>query len=247
MRQRANAASRYTAGGCATATRFADVEPGLKAVDGSDLWRCPVRASRRVGMCTSRTPSAPGRSRSINPCGKAIEPAFRSWLRPCAEAIASGPVVEDVRKRRTHPSGRASGCPRRVKAEPTVRGKKPKRWSQRKKKTVARAVALDHKGSSGESSGDGNARRSERRVGGERLLRRLEAALNGLPARIVGAGATPGRRGRACESTLAAMPHQALGAGGRSRHGHSGPSGTGRPGRLAARRCNRAGCAFAAL
>ena len=36
MGHRANAASRYTAGGCATATRFADVEPGLKAVDGSD-------------------------------------------------------------------------------------------------------------------------------------------------------------------------------------------------------------------
>ena len=36
MGHRANAASRYAAGGCATATRFADVEPGLKAVDGSD-------------------------------------------------------------------------------------------------------------------------------------------------------------------------------------------------------------------
>ena len=84
------------------------------------------------------------------------------------------------------------------------------------------------------------------RANGERLLRRLLAALNGLPARIVGAGATPGRRGRGCENTLAAMPHQALGAGGRSRHGRSGPFGTGRQGRLAARRCNRAGCAFAA-
>ena len=31
---------------------------------------------------------------------------------------------------------------------------------------------------------------------GTGLLRRRQAALNGLPARIVGAGATPGRRGR---------------------------------------------------
>ena len=40
-----------------------------------------------------------------------------------------------------------------------------------------------------------------------------KAALNGLPARISGAGATPGRRGRGCENTLAAMPHRALGEG----------------------------------
>ena len=36
------------------------------------VFRCPVRASRRVGMCTSRTPSAPGRSPSTSPCRKAI-------------------------------------------------------------------------------------------------------------------------------------------------------------------------------
>lgn len=61
---------------------------------------------------------------------------------------------------------------------------------------------------------------------GERVVRRREAALNGLPARIVGAGATPGRRAASCENTLAAMPHQALWAGGRSRHGPSGPCAT---------------------
>jgi len=74
---------------------------------------------------------------------------------------------------------------------------KPKRWSQRNRRGEGAARSLlDREGSSGESRGDGDARRSDRRVDGERLLRRLEAALNGLPARIVGAGATPGRRGR---------------------------------------------------
>jgi hypothetical protein len=41
----------------------------------------------------------------------------------------------------------------------------------------------------------GDARCSDRRVDGERLLRRLEAALNGLPARIAGAGAAPWKAG----------------------------------------------------
>ena len=82
-----------------------------------------------------------------------------------------------------------------------------------------RPSALDHNGSFAEPSGNGDARRSDRRVGGERLLRRLEAVLNGLPARIFDAGATPGRRAANCENKLAAMPHQALGAGGRSSHG----------------------------
>ena len=95
-----------------------------------------------------------------------------------------------------------------------------------------RLGASDHEG-----SGDGDARRSDGRVDGERWVRRLEAALNGLPARIAGAGATPGRRAASCENTLAAMPHQALWAGGRSSHGPSlycaaGPWATG-----ATRRC----------
>ena len=62
-----------------------------------------------------------------------------------------------------------------------------------------------------------------------------------LPAWDRWPGATPGRQGRGCENTLAAMPHQALGAGGRSGHGHSGPFGTGRPSRLAARGWKRGG------
>ena len=40
-----------------------------------------------------------------------------------------------------------------------------------------------------------------------------------LPAWDCWAGATPGRQGRGCENTLDPMPHQALGAGGRSSHG----------------------------
>ena len=68
-----------------------------------------------------------------------------------------------------------------------------------------------------------------------------------LPAWDCWPGATPGRQGRGCEYTLAAMPHQALGAAGRSRHGHSGPFGNGRPGRLAARRCKRGGIRITAV
>ena len=125
--------------------------------------------------------------------------------------------------------------PHRDLSEPGCSGTKPKRWRQRKQGRMGRPVALDHEGSSGESSSNGDARRSDRRLDGERLLRRFEAALNSLPARIVGAGATPGRRAASCENTLAAMPHQALWAGGRYRHGRCGPSGNGRPGREAAR------------
>ena len=47
-------------------------------------------------MYTSRTPSPEDRSRPSVPCGKAIEPAFRARLRPCAEVVASGPIVEGV-------------------------------------------------------------------------------------------------------------------------------------------------------
>ena len=41
-------------------------------------------------------------------------------------------------------------------------------------------------------------------------------------------GATPGRRGRVCENTLGPVPHQALRAGGRSRHGRCRQCGTDR-------------------
>ena len=54
---------------------------------------------------------------------------------------------------------------------------------------TGRPVASDHKRSSANRRGRGDARRSERRVDGECLLRRLEAALNGLPARIAPATA----------------------------------------------------------
>ena len=48
-------------------------------------------------------------------------------------------------------------------------------WAVRSRQTSkARPASL---------SGDGCARRSDWRVDGERLLRRIEAALNGLPAR----------------------------------------------------------------
>ncbi len=58
-----------------------------------------------------------------------------------------------------------------------------------------------------------------------------------FPHGIIGPGATPGRQGRGCENTLGAMPHQALRAGGRSRHDRCRPCGAGRPGGVGARHC----------
>ena len=116
---------------------------------------------------------------------------------------------------------------RHVGAAPVVRGRNRNIGVNVTHGRTDRPVALDHKGSSGESSRNCDARRSDRRVTGERLLRRLEATLNGLPARIADAGATPGRRPASCENTLGAMPHQALWAGGCSRLGRCGPSGNG--------------------
>ena len=87
------------------------------------------------------------------------------------------------------------------------------------KRQKGRPVASDHEGSSGESRGNGDARRSDRWVDGDRLLRRLEAALDPFPEgslvleRPVEAG------GRGCENTLVPTPHRALGEAGRSSHG----------------------------
>ena len=58
---------------------------------------------------------------------------------------------------------------------------------------------------------------------------------DGLPAGTDGEGATPGGQGRGVNSHLAPNPYGALGEGGRSRHGLSGPSGNRRTGREAAR------------
>ena len=83
--------------------------------------------------------------------------------------------------------------------------------------TARRILARSHRGSA--------RRQSDEPAVGERVLGRLEEALYRLPARIAGSGATPGRQGRGCENTLGAMPHQALGEGGRSRHGRCGRGG----------------------
>jgi len=80
-----------------------------------------------------------------------------------------------------------------------------------------------------------------------RSIRPAPAARRAFPQGISGSGATPGRQGRGCESTLVAKPHQALGAGGRSRHGPCGPSSNGRTGRGAAGRCATVRYALAAV
>lgn len=112
---------------------------------------------------------------------------------------------------------------------------------------VDRTVAVAPPVSSGEPRRRQDDRRSDGRADCERLMRRLEAALNSLPARIFNAGAIPGRRASSCENKLAAVPHQALWAGSHSRDGPSGPFDIGRPDRLAARSCKRASCASAVL
>ena len=92
------------------------------------VFRCPVRASRRVGMCTSRTPSAPGRSRSINPCGKAIQRPRRWWarrfgdhrLRPPARGRRPRPPLS----RGTLPSGGWTGPPRGVDLAKRLEGRR---------------------------------------------------------------------------------------------------------------------------
>ena len=65
------------------------------------VFRCPVRASRRVGMCTSRTPSAPGRSRPISPCRKATasSDSFVPVLFGDAERPDGQPVGDRVLRR----------------------------------------------------------------------------------------------------------------------------------------------------
>ncbi len=89
--------------------------PALNTVDkwwGVPLFRCPVRASRRVGMCTSRTPS-PG----VAPVhqSRAGRPSSPRSAVGCVRAPKQSPPAGRgrLRTRRTRPSGRASGCPRR--------------------------------------------------------------------------------------------------------------------------------------
>ena len=85
----------------------------------------------------------------------------------------------------------------------------------------------------------GDARLPDGRPVGERVIRRLDAALK-PPSRvgIDGSGATPRDGGRGVKTHLRPSPHQALGLGGRSHLRLSGPSGHGRPGRGGVRRAN---------
>ena len=90
----------------------------------------------------------------------------------------------------------------------------------------------------------GDARLPDGRPVGERVIRRLEAALK-PPSRvgIDGSGATPRDGGRGVKTHLRPSPHQALGLGGRSHLRLSGPSGHGRPGRGGVRHCRLGGYA----
>ena len=88
----------------------------------------------------------------------------------------------------------------------------------------------------------GDARLPDGRPVGERVIRRLEAALK-PPSRvgIDGSGATPRDGGRGVKTHLRPNPYQALGLGGRSHHGRCRPYSAGWPGRGSARRCRASG------
>ena len=61
----------WRACGCATDNGArVPIRASWKWTGATPLFRCPVRASRRVGMCTSRTPSSGGRSRPSVPAGR---------------------------------------------------------------------------------------------------------------------------------------------------------------------------------
>ena len=88
----------------------------------------------------------------------------------------------------------------------------------------------------------GDARLPDGRPVGERVIRRLEAALK-PPSRvgIDGSGATPRDGGRGVKTHLRPNPYQALGLGGRYRLGRCRPYSAGRPVRGCARRCRASG------
>ena len=67
---------------------------------------------------------------------------------------------------------------RPVEAYPVVRVRNRNVGANVTQGRMDRLGASDHEGSSGESSGDGHARRSDGRVDGECLLRRLDAAVD---------------------------------------------------------------------
>ena len=71
--------------------------------------------------------------------------------------------------------------------------------------------------------------------GGERVLRRLEAALDTLPGRIACLGATRGGGAGGAQTRPAPNPQQAFGLPGRSQPRPSEPCGPGRPGQRGAR------------
>jgi hypothetical protein len=120
--------SRGIALGYATDARFADAEPGLRAVDGSDPpLSMPGAAWGRFGMCMP-IPTAPaGRYRSISPCRKAVEPAGTFAMlgpRPtsCEGAVGDRPEGQGVVTTipRTAPHG-AEPVQRRLRPQPLQR------------------------------------------------------------------------------------------------------------------------------
>ena len=187
----ADFACRLPACGCVTASGAPmPIRAPRTWMGATPRFRCPVRASRRVGMCTSRTPSPEGSLRSISPCGKAIEPAFRGWLPPEGRSRADGsgrkPKCWSQRK------ARAKGPPGRVGPQGLVR-----RMAWRRVTPAAPTDRWTANACSAAST--------------RRWTPFQEGSL--VRERPVEAG------GRGCENTLGPTPHRALGEAGRSRHG----------------------------
>ena len=88
----------------------------------------------------------------------------------------------------------------------------------------------------------GDAEQPDGQPVAELVLRRLEAAVE-TPFRdgLLVRERPEGFGGRCAQTHLPPNPYQALGLGGRYRHGPSGPCGVGRTGRGAAKRCRAGG------
>ena len=196
-------------------------------------------------------------------------PDSASCWRPCVCGAVAGAGVTNGRLRpwtgatpvfgMPHTARRRLGCARQshprlgsLPVQQSLAGRpssprlwavaKPKRWSQRNRRGEGAARSpLDREGFSGEWRSDGGARRSDKRVDGERLLRRLEAALHPFPEGSLVRERPLEAGGASCENTLGPTPHRALGEGGRSSHGTCRRCATAHPAAVPPRRCRACG------
>ena len=186
-------------------------------------------------MCTSRTPSAPGRSRSINPCGKAFGSFGRRSLAMsrgrCPRAVRSRASARPLRASASAESGEASSDfpvgsgPRLILRAVDVSGGTDS-CSSRRVATFRseRPMALPAAGSA---------------VGRSQAP---EPGLDGLPARDRWFGSDRRVRGRGCANTPAPEPVAGPRTAGSLPSRPERPVCHGPPGRKAASRSRATAC-----